>query len=335
MRVELLAGLVRGRGSCRVALRCRDGWVRMEDLREWGIDPAGRVVFQGYADGDPRLSRTLEVGLTPFPEPEPAGEAAPVAATDRREPVLLVALAHPDDETFICGGALAAFTAAGGRVHLVCATRGEHGRRLGVPPSTTREGLPAAREAELRAACRALGIGGLTLLGLRDKCVEFEDDDALAARFALAMRALRADAVLTFHEARGGHPDHCAVGRAATRAWEQAGDPSWHPEHAARGAPAFQPPRLYHLAGSDIAKDPAAHGLRPEQITRVPCSAVARQKLEAFRAHRTQTEMDRDLWEADETRVLARFAAGQEFYQQVNRPFVPGERGLLGLYPGG
>ena len=340
MRIELIEGRVRGHGACRVALRCREGWVRVEDLREWGVDAQGRLIFQGYGDGDNRLRRALEVSLSPFAEPQPAGDPpgglqAPAHAGPGAHPTLLVALAHPDDETFICGGALAAFAAAGGAIHLVCATRGEHGRRLGDPPYTTREGLPVEREAELREACRALGIGGLTLLGLRDKCLEFEDEDALAARFALHMRRVRPEGVLTFHEDRGGHPDHCAVGRAATLAWRRAGEPVWHPEQLAGGVRAFQPARLYYLAGGDLAKEPAKHGLTADQITAVECRPVARQKMSAFRAHRTQTQMDRDLWDADEGKVLARFARGTEFFQQANPPFAPGERGLLGMVPGG
>lgn len=329
VQVELLRGYVRGG---RVALRCRDGWVRMEDLDRWEADAFGTVVFLGCGD-DGRLRRCLEVRLTPFAEPQPA-EQLPAAAppAGNAVPTLLLALAHPDDETFLCGGAVAAFAGAGGRVHLVCATRGEHGRRLGNPPFTTREGLPVQREAELRQACRILGIGGLSLLGLRDKCLEYEDLDELAARVALYVRRLRPDALLTFHEARGGHPDHSAIGRAARLAWEHAGDAAWHPEQLTDGARAHRPPRLYYLCGADVAAEPEKHGLSPEQITRVDCAPVARQKMLAFRAHRTQTQMERDLWQSDEDQVVARFARGAEYYEQANPPFVAGERGLLGLH---
>lgn len=244
---------------------------------------------------------------------------------------LLLVLAHPDDETFICGGGVAAFCAAGGEATLVCATRGEQGRRLGKPPYANRETLPVLREAELRQACAALGIAELILLGLRDKCLEFENVDDLAARIAVHIRRLRPDAVLTFHEQRGGHPDHCAIGRAATLAWQRSGDPAWPRQHAAAGLAAFQPPRLYFLAGGDLAAHPEQHGLRPEQFTQVSCQAVAAQKLAAHRAHRTQTQLDRWLWEGETTKALERFAAGREHFQQANEPFQAGETGLLGL----
>ena len=241
---------------------------------------------------------------------------------------LLVALAHPDDETFICGGGVAAFAAAGGEVHLVCATRGEHGRRLGKPPYATRESLPVLREAELREACGALGIRELVLLGLRDKCLEFEDIDALAGRVAEHIRRLRPDGVLTFHERRGGHSDHCTIGRAATLAWERSGDPRWWPEQLTGGVTAYQAPRLYFLAGRDIADNPARHGTVPEAITSVECAPVARQKMLAHRAHRTQTGLDGWLWETDAAKVTERFAGGREYYQQANAPYAAGERGL-------
>ena len=40
---------------------------------------------------------------------------------------LLAIFAHPDDESFCAGGALATLAAAGTEVHLLCLTRGEAG----------------------------------------------------------------------------------------------------------------------------------------------------------------------------------------------------------------
>jgi bacillithiol biosynthesis deacetylase BshB2 len=325
--VQYLAAHVRGRGRVRVGLRLAGGWVRVEDVEAWDVDPTGAIALLGYRE-DGRLATALEVSPVPLPEPEP-DEPELESLSGAAAPRLLLFVAHPDDETFICGGAVAAFARAGGEVHLVCATRGEHGRRLGVPPSVPREALGAVREAELRAACRALGVRTLALLGLRDKCVEFEDEEALAARLARYVRVLRPDAILTFHPERGGHPDHAAVGRAATRAWRLAGEPTWHPE----GVPAAAPgplPRLYYFASREVAER-----LGPERTTVVDVAPVAWEKLRAHRAHRTQTELDRDLWDPDEARVAARFAHGREYYEQASPPYVPGERGLLGLVPSG
>ncbi len=41
---------------------------------------------------------------------------------------LLAVFAHPDDESFFCGGTLAKYASMGHGVYLVCATRGSKGR---------------------------------------------------------------------------------------------------------------------------------------------------------------------------------------------------------------
>ena len=59
---------------------------------------------------------------------------------------LLAVLAHPDDETFGCGGVLARYAAEGARVGLVCATRGEAGE-ISAASLATREDLGEVRES--------------------------------------------------------------------------------------------------------------------------------------------------------------------------------------------
>src|SRR5687767_8652511 len=78
----------------------------------------------------------------------------------------LVAVAHPDDESFGCGSTIAYATARGVEVVLVCATRGEAGEP--VPGSVDGRDLGAVREEELRRAATRLGIARLELLGYRD-----------------------------------------------------------------------------------------------------------------------------------------------------------------------
>ncbi len=70
---------------------------------------------------------------------------------------VLAVFAHPDDEVFSAGGTLAESAAEGARVVLVCATGGEVGE-ISDPGLATPETLAGVREAELRAACAALGI---------------------------------------------------------------------------------------------------------------------------------------------------------------------------------
>src|SRR5215207_2399139 len=82
-------------------------------------------------------------------------------------PTLLAVFAHPDDESYVCGGTLARYAAAGVRVVLLCATRGEAGE-IADPALAARDELPAMREAELRAAAERLGIVEIHLLDYQD-----------------------------------------------------------------------------------------------------------------------------------------------------------------------
>jgi LmbE family N-acetylglucosaminyl deacetylase len=120
---------------------------------------------------------------------------------------LLVAVAHPDDETFGCGSVLAHASARGVESVVVCATRGE----LGGPSP----GLPLGRrrEAELRRACRVLGVGRVEVLGYPDGGV----DAAVQEPIAALLDEEEPDVVVTL-DASDGHPDHAAVRDATLRA---------------------------------------------------------------------------------------------------------------------
>lgn len=80
---------------------------------------------------------------------------------------LLCTVAHPDDESFGLGSLLAGTVAAGARVVLVCATRGEAGEdHTGAGRSG--DVLGAARERELRHAAEALGVAEVEVLAFAD-----------------------------------------------------------------------------------------------------------------------------------------------------------------------
>lgn len=131
---------------------------------------------------------------------------------------VLVVYPHPDDETLASGGTIALYTRDGVPVTYLCTTMGEMGRNMGRPFFATRESLPALREAELREACRILGVTDLRLMGIRDKTVEFVDPDHLARLVRAVVDDVQPSLVITYHPEHGVHPDHCALGHATVRA---------------------------------------------------------------------------------------------------------------------
>ncbi|MDQ0194187.1 PIG-L family deacetylase [Paenibacillus wynnii] len=220
---------------------------------------------------------------------------------------LLAVFAHPDDETFICGGTLAKYASEGVEITLVSATRGEMGRRMGNPPYINRETMPAIREMELRRACDTLGIRHLTFFDIRDKTVEFVDQNRLIGSIADMIHEVDPDVVLTFHEKLGGHPDHCAIGKATTAAFKQT-------EH--KGS-------LYFISFGDMMKQPERYGYTPKDVVEIDVQAHLEAKLAAFRDHRCQTEIDEWVWEEDQ-KALARFGSYEYFLK--GSPEVVGQQ---------
>jgi LmbE family N-acetylglucosaminyl deacetylase len=143
--------------------------------------------------------------------------------------------AHPDDEAIATGGVMAKAAAAGHRVVLVTATRGEHGE---VPDGYLRSGeeLWERRLAEVAEAARILGVAHHEFLGYVDSgMMGTPENDAgdsfwqadveeAASRLASVLDAEHAD-VLTVYDERGGygHPDHIQVHRVGVRAAALAG----------------------------------------------------------------------------------------------------------------
>jgi bacillithiol biosynthesis deacetylase BshB2 len=214
---------------------------------------------------------------------------------------LLAVFAHPDDESFICGGTLAKYASEGVDITLVSATRGDMGRRMGNPPYLNRETMAAAREIELRDACRYLGIQQLLFFDIRDKTVEFIDEESLTARVETLIRDVNPDVVLTFHETLGGHPDHCAIGKAATAASQRTG----HQDS------------LYFITFGDAMERPERFGYTHKDVMKIDVQAHLEAKLAAFRAHRCQTEIDEWVWLPDHE-ALAKFGR-YEYFLKADR----------------
>jgi len=126
--------------------------------------------------------------------------------------------AHPDDETYLCGGLMARAVRAGSRVVCVTATRGELGSTDGSrwPPGPP---LAAVRTVEMDNALAALGVTEHHWLDYADGgCAAVPDDDAVT-RLVDVIEDVRPDTVLTFGpDGMTGHDDHISVSRWTTQA---------------------------------------------------------------------------------------------------------------------
>jgi LmbE family N-acetylglucosaminyl deacetylase len=124
---------------------------------------------------------------------------------------VLAVFAHPDDESFACGGTLARLSDAGARVVLLCASRGEAGSisdRNYVPDGN----LGDVRTRELQDAAAILGIAEVIVLNHPDGQLRWNHVPELHAEIVAAVRRCRPDAVVTFDDdGFYWHLDHIGV----------------------------------------------------------------------------------------------------------------------------
>jgi len=129
--------------------------------------------------------------------------------------------AHPDDETYLAGGVMAAAAEAGQRVVCATASAGEAG--TGDPVAWPPERLGRVRRWEAAAAMTVLGVREHRVRGLPDGALP-DHETAGRAWAAELLEEVRPDTVLTFGpDGITFHPDHIAVHRWVTHAWEEAG----------------------------------------------------------------------------------------------------------------
>lgn len=143
---------------------------------------------------------------------------------------LLVVLAHPDDETFACGGTIAKYASHGVEVVLICATRGEAGEinDTSISKSTP---LGEIREQELKHASKVLGISKIHFLDYRDSGMNGSPDNhhplalcqanqkEISEHIGKIISDFMPDVIITFDPNGGyGHPDHVAIHQATLSA---------------------------------------------------------------------------------------------------------------------
>lgn len=212
---------------------------------------------------------------------------------------ILIVYPHPDDESFSVAGIAAMQASMGVPVTYACLTLGEMGRNLGNPPFATRESLPKIRKKELIAACEAIGIQDLRMMGLRDKTVEFEDDEKMVGMITDLITELNPSMIFTFLPKYCVHPDHEATARAVVEA-------------VSRMPKAERPT----LLGAGFANNTEEEMGEADFV--VDISAFKEHKLNALKAHASQTgwmlqELENREEEHGESQEDAWFAS-EKFY---------------------
>ena len=206
-----------------------------------------------------------------------------------REPSRVLAIfAHPDDETFRCGGTLALLARRGARVHLLCATRGEAG-----VPELEPEQAGQIRQAELECACRALGLQPPRFLDYQDGALAQVDQEEAVSRIVAVVRELRPRVLLTWPpDGVSGHPDHIAISHWTGEALNWMASPAADPKGLAREL-SPDSPSLYHI----VVPYSLAQALGMNQLHTVPDESVTltvdvsdvwEAKIAAIHCHRTQ-----------------------------------------------
>ncbi len=134
---------------------------------------------------------------------------------------ILTVYAHPDDESFGPAAVLAGSAREGAAIHGVWLTRGEGGETHLEPPPSPEE-LARLREEDVRLAAAAIGYAGVELLDYPDGGLAALPAGELEAVIFAAIERHRPQIVLTFGPAGiTRHPDHLAVHRATTTAFDR------------------------------------------------------------------------------------------------------------------
>ncbi len=219
---------------------------------------------------------------------------------------MMCVVAHPDDECFAFGGALALAAERGVETYVLCLTDGQAATHRGEAASS--EELGRMRRAEFAASCKVLGVKHQELLDYEDGRLEFADFSRAAGRLVERMRRFQPDVVLTFGGDGGlnTHADHMMVSSLTTAAFHWSGREKRYPDLAS----VFQPKRLFHLTTNFFMPERQAPLPAPWSV-KLDIESVREQKADAFRVHASQAPL------MERTKGLFDTYGGEEFYALV------------------
>ncbi len=234
---------------------------------------------------------------------------------------LMVIVAHPGDEAFGFGGAIATAAAQGAYVVVVCATRGWFDPRLALKPPAPGgknidpkdnpilwRNLDTVREDEMRRSVALLGVRVLRMLDYAEGTLAEVDADELVSRLVEPIRMHRPEVILTFGpDGVTGDLEHVLISRAAGRAFELAGQPLAYEDDLEEDQVAWRAAKLYHLVvpPETVAllgeHAPGGYGSAEAPSVTLDLGETAELKLEAIARHVSQTGQRGPFadWDAD------------------------------------
>jgi LmbE family N-acetylglucosaminyl deacetylase len=199
---------------------------------------------------------------------------------------LLCVCAHPDDECFAFGGALALYASREVETSVVCLTDGQAATHRGIARS--HHELGKIRRAEFEASCKVLGVSHYKVLDYQDGQLEHTSFAELTTNLVRRIRAFRPHVVITFggEGAVNTHPDHTIISAATTAAFHWSGSP----KRLLTIGDLWQPQRLYYLTTNFFLPDRQPPLPAPWTHT-LDISSVFEKKKEALAQHKSQAPL--------------------------------------------
>jgi LmbE family N-acetylglucosaminyl deacetylase len=219
---------------------------------------------------------------------------------------LMCVTAHPDDECFGFGGALALAADRGVETYVVCLTDGQAATNRGNAASG--EALGAMRREEFRRSCGVLGVTKCELMDYQDARLEFVEFPVAAERLVERIRQFKPDVVITFGGDGGQntHADHMMASMLTTAAFHWAGQTKRYPN----AGEVYRAKRLYYLTANFNIPDRPPAMTMPWTVT-LDIRTVQERKTEAFRQHVSQAPL------MEKTKDFFAKYGAEEFYTLV------------------
>ncbi|MGN6172434.1 MAG: PIG-L deacetylase family protein [Streptosporangiaceae bacterium] len=271
---------------------------------------------------------------------------------------LMAVHAHPDDESSSTGGVLAAYGDQGVRTVVVTCTNGEFGDAPGgIKPGQgghDEQAVAQLRLAELREACKILGVTDLEPLGYHDSGMpdwDYKDRPSafcniptaeVTARIAALIDRYRPQVVITYDPTGPyQHPDHVHAAEAAVSAAAGSRIPAKLYFTAMRGSDWQKVWQALRDAGLDVPDRPTADPQVRQQMaeterritTTIDIQPVLARKRDALLAHVSQIQ---DSWFSKIPQDIAEAAFGRESFIRASDSTgapVPEDDLFAGLRP--